>query len=81
MLQVFHLDVAKVDPDVAYVSMSIHMCCKRYTYVASVCSKRFICFSRHMFKCFYLGCCIVFTHMLQVFHLNVAYFAMAFKCF
>jgi hypothetical protein len=58
-LHVFHLDVAKVDPDVAYVSMSIHVCCKRLF-------QCFICFSRHM---------------LQVFHLNVAYFTMAFKCF
>jgi hypothetical protein len=28
MLQVFHLDVAKVDLDVAYVAMTIHACFK-----------------------------------------------------
>jgi hypothetical protein len=29
MLQVFHTDVAKVDRDIAYVAMVIHVCCKR----------------------------------------------------
>jgi hypothetical protein len=29
MLQVFHIDVAKVDRDVVYVAMAIHVCCKR----------------------------------------------------
>jgi hypothetical protein len=28
MLQVFHVDVAKVDLDVAYVAMAIHVYCK-----------------------------------------------------
>jgi hypothetical protein len=28
MLQVFHMDVAKVDRDVAYVAMVVHVCCK-----------------------------------------------------
>jgi hypothetical protein len=27
-LQVFHIDVAKVDRDVAYVAMVVHVCCK-----------------------------------------------------
>jgi hypothetical protein len=45
MLQVFHMDVAKRDRDVAYVAMVVHVCCKRpfqmfhlpfQTYVASV---------------------------------------------
>ena len=36
-LQVFHMDVAKVDQDVAYVAMVIHVC-------LSVCFKYFICF-------------------------------------
>jgi hypothetical protein len=60
MLQVFCLDVAKVDRDVACVAMVVHVCCKRMlpmfhmffqTYVASV----------------FIWCCICFTHMLQVF--------------
>jgi hypothetical protein len=29
MLQVFHVDVAKVDRDVAYVAMAIHVYCER----------------------------------------------------
>jgi hypothetical protein len=29
MLQVFHLDVAKTDGDVAHVVMVVHVCCKR----------------------------------------------------
>ena len=45
MLQVFHMDVAKVNRDVSYVAMAIYVCCKRLfqmfhlffqTYVASV---------------------------------------------
>jgi hypothetical protein len=72
MLQVFHVDIAKVDQDVAYVAMAIHVYWKRLfqmfylflqTYVANV----------------LFGCCICFTYMLQVFNLNVAHaFAMTF---
>jgi hypothetical protein len=65
MLQVFHVDVAKVDCDVAYVVMAIHISCKRLFQmfqlfkmdVACVLSKYYICF----------------THMSQVLHLDVAY--------
>ena len=28
MLQLFHMDVAKVDRHVAYVAMVVHVCCK-----------------------------------------------------
>jgi hypothetical protein len=28
MLQVFHMDVEKVDRDVAYVAIVVHVCCK-----------------------------------------------------
>jgi hypothetical protein len=28
MLQVFRIDVAKLDRDVAYVAMIVHVCCK-----------------------------------------------------
>jgi hypothetical protein len=49
MLQVFHLNVAKVDLDVAYVAMTIHACFKRMfqvshlfqMYVTNVSSRRF----------------------------------------
>jgi hypothetical protein len=57
MLQVFHLDVAKVDLDVAYIAMAIH---------ASVCFKYFICF-RCMLHVFHLDVSKVDLreHMLQ----------------
>ena len=29
MLQVFHMDVAKIDHDVTHVAMVVHVCCKR----------------------------------------------------
>jgi hypothetical protein len=67
ILQLFHMDVAKVDRDVAYVAMAIHLCCK-----ASV-SNVSCDFFRHMLQVFFSGCCICFTHMLQVFYLDVAY--------
>ena len=43
-----------------------------YTYVASFCSLSSI-FSRCMLQVCLFGCCICFTHMLQVFYLDVAY--------
>jgi hypothetical protein len=46
MLQVFHLDIVKVDLDVAYVAMPIYACCKRIF-------KCFIC-SEHMLQIFYM---------------------------
>jgi hypothetical protein len=57
MLQVFHLDVAKVDMDVAYVAMTIHACFKSMFQV-------FHLFSDVRYKCF-----ISMLYMLQVFHL------------
>jgi hypothetical protein len=56
MLQVLYVDVAKLDRDVAYVAIAIHVCCKRLfqmfqlfeTDVARILS----------------GCCICFTLML-----------------
>jgi hypothetical protein len=45
MLQVFHMNVVKIDRDVAHVAMVVHVCCKRpfqmfhllfHMYVASV---------------------------------------------
>ena len=74
MLQVFYIDVAKVDRDVPYVVMVVHVCCKRMFLM-------FHLFFRCMLQVFLSGCCICFTHMLQVFYLNVAYVAMVFKCF
>jgi hypothetical protein len=67
MLQVFRMDVAKIDRDVAYVASVLEVCCKLlfkmfhlfHTYVATVLSRCCI-------------CCTGYTHvasMLQMFHL------------
>jgi hypothetical protein len=75
MLQMSYVDVAKVDRDVAYVAMAIHVCSKCV----------FKCFSISSGCCI---CCSGYTRMLQVsvpnispvsdvcckcFYLNVAY--------
>jgi hypothetical protein len=60
---VFHVDVTKVDQDISYIAIVIHVCWKCLfqifqlfpTDVARVLS----------------GCCICFTLMLQVFHPDV----------
>jgi hypothetical protein len=90
VLQVFYIDVAKVDWDVTYVAMAI-------MYVSSVCSKCFICF-RHMLQVFhvaiayiYVNVSSIFIHTLQVFssgsynvcngYTHVFKFFWCFKCF
>jgi hypothetical protein len=60
---VFHTDVAKVDQDISYVVMFVHLYCKLL----------FSMFHRRMLQCGYLDVAYVFTHMLQVFYLDVAY--------
>ena len=78
IFQVFHMDVAKVDRDVTYVVVAARVCCKRL-------SQCFIYFFIRMMQVCLFGCCICFTHMLQVFYLDVAYvFAIVssvFRCF
>jgi hypothetical protein len=63
---VFHIDVAKVDRDVAHISMAIHICCKRMFQI-------FHLFFKCMFTSVLSGCFICFTHMLQVFYLDDIY--------
>jgi hypothetical protein len=67
MLQVFHVVVAKVDRDVAYVAMVVHVCCKLLSPMFHLFCLDVCC------KCVYFGCCICFTYMLQVFYLDIAY--------
>ena len=71
----FHTDFAKVDRDVAMV---VHVCCKRLF-------PMFHLFFRRMLQVCLSGCCICFTHMLQVFCLDVANacngFRVFFSCF
>ena len=45
----------------------LHMLQWLYTYVAKVCFQCFICVLDVCCKCVLSGCCIRFTHMLQVF--------------
>jgi hypothetical protein len=87
MLQVFHVDVAKVDRDTAYVAMAIHVRCKHLfqmfylffqTYVANV----FI-WMLHIFHTYVAsvlsGCCTCFCNgFLGVF---VSVLGACFKCF
>jgi hypothetical protein len=63
MLQVFHVDVVKVDRDVAMV---VHVCCKLLFLTFQLFFRRMlqVCLSEY-FTCF--------THMLHVFYLDVAY--------
>ena len=58
MFQLFHADVVKVDRDVAYVAMVVHVCCKRL----------FLMF--HLFFQMYVGS--VFIWMLHMFNSYVA---------
>jgi len=64
-LQVFHMDIVKIARDVAHVAMVVYIRCKRPF-------KCFICFFRLMFQVCLFGCCICFTHMLQVYVLNIS---------
>jgi hypothetical protein len=59
---VFHINVVKVDLDIAYFAMPIHVCCK------SVCFKCFIFFQTYVayvshicLQVFLSGCCICFA--------------------
>jgi hypothetical protein len=61
MLQVFHRNVAKVDRDVAYVVMVVHVCCKGLSPI-------------HLFFQTYVASVFIWMlHMLQVFYLNTTY--------
>jgi hypothetical protein len=74
-LQMFHMDVAIVDWDVAYVAMVVHVCCKLLfpmfhlfflTYVASVFI--WILHIFHMYVTSVLSeCCVCFTMDFHVF--------------
>ena len=55
----FHVYVAKVDQDVAYVTSVSEACCKRLF-------KMFHLFSEVCMQVFFLfGCCVYASHMLQ----------------
>jgi hypothetical protein len=74
MFQVFQADVAKVDRDVAYVVIVVHVCCKSLF-------PMFHLFFRRMLQVCLSGCYICFTYMLQMFYLDVAYVCNGFQVF
>ena len=86
----FHTDVTKVDQDVAYVAMVVYVCCNFYSqcfiYFSDVCCKR-VYLDVAMWEARYItqvclsGYYIYFTHMLQVFYLDVAYVCNSFQEF
>jgi hypothetical protein len=59
MLQLFFMDVAKVDQGMLYILQVFQK------HVASVCSKCFICFQTYVAIIFYLDVVYVFTYLLQ----------------
>ena len=60
-MQVFHMNVAKIDRDVVYVAMVVHVCYK-------LLFPTFHLFFRHILQVCLSRCCICFTYMLQVFY-------------
>jgi hypothetical protein len=70
MLQVFRMDVAKVDRDVAYVAMAMPSCCKRLF-------QMFYLFFRRMLQAFYLNVAYVASVFIWMLHM----LAMTFNCF
>jgi hypothetical protein len=73
-LQVFRMDVVKVDRDVAYVAMAIHACCKSIF-------QMFHLFLRYMLQAFYLDVAYVSAYVTSVFILMLHMLATTFKCF
>jgi hypothetical protein len=86
VFRMFHRHVSSVSCGCLqnYIGV-LHMLQWLCMYVASVYSQCFICFFRHMLQMCLSGCCICFTHTLQVFYLDVAYvcncFSSVFMCF
>jgi hypothetical protein len=71
----FYTDVAKVDQDVAYVAMVVHICCKSM-------SPMFHLFFKRMLQACLFECCICFhTYVASVLSGCCACFAMVFKYF
>ena len=70
----FHMDVAKVDYDVAYVAMAIHACCKSMF-------SMFHLFLRRMLQAFYLDVAYVSRICCKCFIWKLHIVATAFKCF
>jgi hypothetical protein len=79
-LQMFYVDVAKVDRTITCVAMTIHVCCKPLFQmsplfqadVARVLCGYCICFTL-ISLLFHLDVAYIFTYILQMFRLDVEY--------
>jgi hypothetical protein len=79
MLQLFHIDVAKADRDVAHIASVSEACCNSLlkmfymfqTYVVSVLSGCCICYNGYVLCC---KCMFQMFLLFQLFHLSVAKF-------
>jgi hypothetical protein len=69
MLQMFHVDVAKVDQDITYVAMPIHVYCKRLFQIFQLFHK-YVARVLWVLHMFHTLCCKCW--MLHVFHTYVA---------
>ena len=91
----FHMDVAKVDRDIVYVAMVVHICCKRlfpmfYLFFQTYVARVFI-WMLHMFYTYVASdlyeCCVYlqrfqvfFQVFLKVFHTHVLSVSFVFIC-
>ena len=66
MLHAFHLDVAKVDRDVAHVAVVVHVCCKYLFQMFQLFSPGCVLFGGYI-------CCIDYKRMLQVRVSNISH--------
>jgi hypothetical protein len=74
MLQVFHMDITKVDQDVSYVAMVVHICCKRVFQMFHLFFKRMlqvclwdVAYVSHIcYKCFIWMLHMFFCSVLQL---------------
>jgi hypothetical protein len=71
---VLYIDVAKVDRDVAYIAMVVHICCNGLLLMFHLCVLD-VCG-----KCVYLDVAYI-LHMLHVFYVDVTYVCKDFHCF
>jgi hypothetical protein len=68
MFQLFHEDVAKVDWDVAYVAMVVHVCCKCLSSMFHLFFIRML----QVFQTHVSSVSSVFFCMFQVLHLDIS---------
>jgi hypothetical protein len=81
---VFHVDVAKVDWDVAYVAMVVHVCCKllfpMFHLFFQTCVASVFIWTLHMFQPYVAsvlsGCCVCFTIVSKCFQVFLQLFQM-----